>query len=205
MFLLVIFLIFFTFNLFCIYVFREFFLMFRKMVFILFSLLTNISKEQKTTFLLMFSVFSITATIKCEPYVLRELNLLELHSSLIASITIFAGLLYVLDVGEFLKISFFVLIVLINTIFAMKWFFYFCDMLFYTYETKIFKVCPCLVRKLYILRQTIADTSASFNLPKVIFKFIKNLYQNQKDFQFIKLKFIYRKFLKIKPRHKIKN
>ena len=126
-------------------------------------------------------------------------------TNLIASITIFAGLLYVLDVSEFLKISVFVLIISINTIFAMKWFFYVCDMLFYTYETKILKICPCLVRNLYILRQTIADTPASFNLPKVIFKFIKNLYQNQKDFQFIKLKFIYRKFLKIKPRHKIKN
>lgn len=161
--------------------------MYRKMVFIFFSIMGSIPNDQKTTLLLLFSGFSLYATLKFRPFVLRELNILELQSNFTATITIFAGALYILDVGDFVKILVFFLIVVINTIFAVKWFLNVWDIVFFTYETKIFRVCPSLISNLYILRKSIAETQVSYNIPKVIFGFFKNLYHNRKNFELVKV------------------
>ena len=151
----------------------------KKITFIFFSMIPNISNEQKCYFLLLFSVFSVLATVKFRPYVLRELNILELQSNLTALITIFSGLIFVIQGGKFLEICVFLMIVIMNSIFMVKWFLNVCDVIFYTYEKKIYKVCPWLFNNVYLLRQTISDTHASFNLPKLIFKFIQNFSKNK--------------------------
>ena len=161
--------------------------MYRKMVFIFFSIMSSIPNDQKTTILLLFSGFSLYATLKSRPFALRELNILELQSNLTAMITIFAGALYILDVGDFVKIIVFFLIVVINSIFAVKWFLAVWDIVFITYERNIFRICPCFVVNFYILKKTIADTRASLNLPKFLVHFFQNLYHNKKNFTIVKI------------------
>ena len=149
--------------------------MYRKIVFIFFSMIPNISNEQKSSVLLLFAVLSFCSTVKYRPFILRELNMLEMQSNLTALITIFAGLIYVLEGGDFLQICIFLLIFIINTIFAVKWFLSVGDLFLYSYETKIFRMCPCFIKNIYIFRKTIADTTTSLNLTQLKF-IMKNLH-----------------------------
>ena len=132
--------------------------MIRKMVFIFFSIMSSFPNDQKTAILLLFSGIFLYATMKFSPFVLRKINLLEFQSNLTAMITIFAGALYILDVGDFLKIIAFCLIVVFNSVFAVKWLLSFWDIAFSIYKTKILKLCSCLMRILHIFRKPVAET-----------------------------------------------
>jgi len=156
--------------------------MYRKMIFIFFSVISSLPKENKCVILLMISSFSLYITLQARPSVLTELNILEVHSNFTALVTIFAGWLYILDVADQLKILVFFFIVIINTIFIVKWLLAVFDIVFLTYEKKIFRFCPCLVNNFAIFKKTIAETRFNYNLPRFICQFLSNFSINKREF-----------------------
>lgn len=157
--------------------------MYRKIMFIFFTILPSLSNETKTVILLFISAISFFQTLKCRPFFLRELNILDLSSNLTALITIFAGAIYILDVSEAFKALIFIIIVLINAKFAIKWFGSILDIFVYSYESKIYQLCPWFLNLYLILKQANEKTKPSFFLPKYIYDFMKNI----KNFKMHKL------------------
>ena len=155
--------------------------MYRKIIFIFFTILTTISNEKKTTILLVISALSLYITVINRPFTQRELNILEAHSNATALITIFAGSLYILDINDNLKAM------LINAFFALKWFFSVFDILMLAYEKKIFRICPSFLNCYYLLKKTNDETKCTFNIPKYIFNFTKNYFIHNKNFVVIKI------------------
>ena len=175
-------------NYLCIYKFiREFFIMYRKMIFIFFTIITTISNDKKTVFLLVISATSLFITVMNRPFLLRELNILEAHSNATALITIFAGSLYILDITDGLKAILFVLIILINSFFIVRWIFSVFDILMLTYETKILKFCPFILNTYYLLRKSIDDTPFTYNVPKYVYAFTRNYFLYNKNLVLIKI------------------
>ena len=160
--------------------------MYRKMIFIFFSIFTAIDYQQRTSFLLFFSSLSLLITLKYKPFTLIEMNILEVESNITALITIFSGSLYVLDVGDAFKAIIFALIMLANTNFAFRWVFSVCDFTFKLYENKINKFCPFILRPYHALRNffemnyikqtfnSIVQRSLSYKPPPVMIKMKKD-------------------------------
>jgi len=174
-------------NIHCLYFSREFVLMYRKMIFIFFSVISSLPNENKCVILLMISSFSLYATLQARPCVLRELNILEVESNIAALITIFAGSLYILDVADELKILVFFFIIIINTIFAVRWLLAVSDIVFLSYEKTILRCCPCLANNFAIFKKTIAETRFNYNLPRFFCQFWSNFSINKREFTLVKL------------------
>lgn len=149
--------------------------MYRKMIFIFFTILSTLSNEKKTVILLFISAFSFYQSLKCRPFALRELNILDVNSNLTALITIFAGSLYIIDTSEEVKALVFILIVIINTAFVIKWFGSVLEIIVYSYEHKIYKICPWFLKLYLILKNASEKTKSTYFFPKYIYDFIKNL------------------------------
>ena len=160
--------------------------MYRKIIFIFFTILTTIPNEQKTIILLFVSAGFLHYTLKNRPFVVQEMNMLEIQSNLTAMITIFSGSLYILNVSDIIKASTFTSIILINTFFAVKWFFSTLDAVLYFYGGKINRFCPCLLNYYAIYKKTNEITKFSWKLHNYIYKFMRNFIYNQRNFALIK-------------------
>lgn len=152
------------------------------MIFIFFTVLSSFPNQQKTVILLFVSSLSLIASMYCNPYTLRSLNVLDIHSNYTALITIFAGSLYILDISEQGKNLIFVFIVLFNSIFVMKWAASTFDILVFTYEKTIFRICPGLLNIYAIMKKTNHETIFTYNLPKFGFVYGKNFMRNIKEY-----------------------
>ena len=120
---------------------------------------------------------------------LRELNILEVYSNISALVTIFAGSLYISDVGNEGKMFAFLLIILVNTIFTVKWLFEIFDILFFTYEKTISKCFPCVIDYFTYFKKTLDDTRFDYNLPRFLYRFWRNFLINKRKFPLVKLNF----------------
>ena len=116
--------------------------MYRKMIFIFFPMFAPLKTQENTAILLFFSSVSLLLTLKYKPFIFKTMNVLEVYSNMTALITIFSGSLYVLDINDNSKAIIFILIVLVNTKFALKWMFSVLDFALKTYEKQILRFCP---------------------------------------------------------------
>ena len=155
--------------------------MYRKIIFIFFSILTTLKNEKKTVFLLFLCGFSLFFTKVIGPFKKRELNILEVQSNLTATVTIFAGSLYILDISDYSKAMVFVLIVLINSIFVMKWLLSVFNILMDSYANKIGKICPCILFIYMIMKKTAISTRRSINFPKYMWNITKRFMVSKKN------------------------
>ena len=147
--------------------------MYRKMIFIFFTIMTSIGNQQKTLVLLFFAAASLFFTMKNRPFVVAEMNSLELQSNFTAIISIFAGSLYILDINDFLKALAFIVIVTFNTVFAIRWLFSVSEIFLYLYAKRLIKFCPSFFTFIAALNQSHQNTKFTYNIPCYIFKFIR--------------------------------
>ena len=124
---------------------REFFIMYRKIIFIFISIIPYISDEQKAIYLIFFSLTSLYLTLFIIPFQLRELNILEAYSNLTAFVTIFAGSLYILDINDYVKVGIFVFLVVVNSMFVVKWISSVFEIIITTYHDKLVKICGSFI------------------------------------------------------------
>ena len=148
--------------------------MYIKIVFIFFSILTTIPNQQKTVLLLFFATVSLFYTSKNRPFLDDEINLLEIQSNITAVVSLFAGSLYILDINDQLKAIAFSAIVIFNTLFAVKWFFSFLDVVIYLYGKKIFSYCPSFILVFYDFKKTAQMTKFTYNLPCYFWSLMAN-------------------------------
>ena len=160
--------------------------MYRKMIFIFFTIISSLSNQQKALILLAISIFSANITLKKQPFILASLNNIEVESNVSALVTIFAGAFYVLNINETVKIMIFIIIILINTQFAYKWIVSVCEVLVYTHEKEINRFCPCLLSLYAVYKKTKNETPITYNLPKYVWIFFRNLLTNKNNFVLIK-------------------
>ena len=96
--------------------FREFLIIFRKIIFIDLQI-PNIKIEQKAHFLLFFTMFWSYFSSKNKPFIDEKLNKIDNYSNLSSCVILFCGCLYLFDVNSFMKPLLYFTIILINAIF----------------------------------------------------------------------------------------
>lgn len=109
-------------NKYFFFLIREFFIMSRKIIFIIFLTL-QMELIVKAVILLFLTFLSLSMILTCKPFVLQDLNILELKSNLSALTILFAGNIYLCDVSDHLKAFCFSGIVIINTWFLWNFLF----------------------------------------------------------------------------------
>ena len=108
-----------TINIYIYLKFREFLIIFKKIILIDMQLF-NINMQQKAHFLLFMTLSSTYLTIISEPFNDYGLNYINNLSNLSSSLVLFCGCLYLFDVNEFVKPLLYILIILINAIFVAR-------------------------------------------------------------------------------------
>lgn len=115
--------------------------MYRKIIFVIF-LIVQIDVIIKVLILLSLSFISLTVVIIYKPFILQELNILELKSNFAALTVLFVGNLYLCDIYDSLKAICFVVIVIINTWFFLNFLFDLIFLFFQIHFEKINKILP---------------------------------------------------------------
>lgn len=168
------------------YFFWEFLIMYRKMIFVLFAVLTGFPNPPKTIILLFVASVSLVSTMYFRPFALRELNILESYSNYTILVTIFAGCLYTSNINEEMKIGIFLFIILFNTFFSIKWLLSVIEIFVYTYEKKISRFCPFFLKYFLILKKTSEEAKSNYNPIKYWYIFVVNYRKNLKEYIVIK-------------------
>lgn len=148
--------------------------MYRKILFLSVGVVEKITILSKSTILLAFSFISCLFTIICKPFILREFNSLEIFSNLSTLITIYSGSLYILDITDFFKVLTFFIIVLVNTIFALRWLWSMFEIVFNIHFDFFEKYCPEFSKKYLMLNQNLKNQKFDWNL----FKYASKIYNN---------------------------
>ena len=81
----------------------------------------------------------------------------------------------------------FLFIVAVNVIFVLRWFFVVLDAAILSYQTQIFRFCPCLINYVAILQKTFQETFFSYNVVRYTFSFMRISLKNKRDFILIKV------------------
>lgn len=122
---------------------REFVIMYRKIIFIIF-LTIQIDMTIKATVLLSLSFLSLVLILSFKPFVLQNLNILEFKSNFAALIALFVGNLYISEISDLFKAICFVMIILINTWFFLSFLFDIIFLFFHVNYEKFNKFSPKL-------------------------------------------------------------
>lgn len=117
--------------------------MYRKIIFIVF-LIVQLHLMIKIVILLALSFLSLMMILIHKPFVLKELNILELKSNFAALTILFVGYLYLCGISDNFKAFCFAAIVLINTWFFWNFLFDIIFLLFQIYYEKFKKLSPRL-------------------------------------------------------------
>lgn len=141
--------------------------MYRKIIFIIF-LTVQIQVIIKVLVLLCLSFISLTMVLLYKPFILQDLNILELKSNFAALTVLFVGNLYLCDVSDNLKAFCFVGIVVINT-----WFFvnFLLDIIFLFFQINFEKFSKFSPRLTLIFARLLIKIE-EFSIKKC-FKWIK--------------------------------
>jgi len=123
--------------------------MLRKILFIAINYIDSIEILTKVVLLLFFSSIFIILTVAFEPFMLGELNLLELYSNISVYINIFSGAFYLQDsISEGFKICLFSWIMITDGIFGFYWAFLCGKLFFFRYFSFFQKYFPKITRKI---------------------------------------------------------
>ena len=148
------------------------------MGFICFTLISNMENNQKTIYLLFFCTLSYYLTTKYHPFSLYRLNVLEQQSNLAILLTVFSGSLNVLGVNDFVKTSFFSLILIANFRFFMIWFFAVAKIFINLHGKKLHKYFPRWMNFMAIWQKTSNMMHENFNLIKYCMEFYRRFQKN---------------------------
>ena len=129
----------------------------------------------KTMILILFTFCSFGLTYFAKPFFSKEMNILELSSNLSALLTLISGALYILNTNEFLKMIFFIFMVIINSTFGYIWLDSLIFILVKNHLELIEKYFPKVGIKILALKKTREKTQCFFNLFKY-FKLMKKHY-----------------------------
>lgn len=135
--------------------------------------------QQKSIILLLFSSISLAFTMKSKPFVLKSLNVLDINSNYTVLFTLFAGSLYILEIGDEAKLLVFFVIIVFNSIFVIRWALAVLDIFVYIYEKQIFKCCPFLLNLVAIIKKTTHETKCSLSY---LGNFARNFIKNMKEY-----------------------
>lgn len=138
--------------------------MYRKILFISVNLLENLSIFNKATLMLSFSFVSFLITYYSRPFLLKKMNVLELYSNLSSALTIYAGALYIMDVGDWLKAICFATVVLLNCIFSYFWISSMISIIFHAHFETREKFFPKITLKIFALIEALSRLKFSLNL-----------------------------------------
>lgn len=114
--------------------------------------------------MLSFSFVSFLITYYAKPFLIKNMNVLELYSNLSSALTIYAGALYIMDVGEWLKAICFATVLLINFVFGYFWFSSMINIIFLAHFETLKKLFPKNALKMLALKKAVGKSSFSFNL-----------------------------------------
>lgn len=154
--------------------------MYRKIIFIAINLL-SISPFTKVTILLFIAGCSFITSYYCEPFIYKELNKIENYSLSSAMVTLFAGGLYICDIGDFLKALSFALIILVNIAFSLSWFWSVLNAVFSSNLKKFQQHFPNLTYFIVAGISTMEKTKKTFNICYYIREFKKNFTDIRKN------------------------
>lgn len=115
--------------------------MYRKIIFIIF-LTVQIPVNIKVLILLSLSFISLSLIITYKPFILQDLNILELKSNFSALTVLFVGNLFICDISDYFKAICFVGIVIINTWFFLNFLFDIIFLFFQINFEKFKKISP---------------------------------------------------------------
>lgn len=143
---------------------REFIIMYRKLIFLLFAVIPSISKLQKNIFLLFISFISVYLTSKIIPFKNKDLNILEVELNITVFISLFSACFFLLDLNEFYQAIALILILFVNILFVVRWVYSFLQIIIYTYQEKMLKYCKCLINFIISFKKSmeILQLKASF-------------------------------------------
>lgn len=133
--------------------------MYRKIIFITVTVMQDADINTRATLLLFFAAFFYISTKMYNPFVLRELNVLEGFSNVAALTNLFFGCLYVLSIDEPFKFLFYCFILMINIYFMLRWFFAVFRLVLNTHREFIDKYLPNFVDRFYEIQDKIFNMS----------------------------------------------
>ncbi len=137
--------------------------MYRKIIFISVTVMQDADINTRATLLLFFAAFFYISTKIFQPFVLKELNLLEGFSNFAALVSLFFGCLFVLNIEEPLKFLSYFVILIVNVIFLVRWSFSVFRLFLAAHRQSIEKYFPNFVDRFYELQDRIFNISlASF-------------------------------------------
>lgn len=117
--------------------------MLRKIIFIAINYGSFMEQFTKAALLLFFSSILIVMTLIYQPFLVVELNILELYSNISVYMTIFSGAIYLQDnISDRFKIFLFIWILLFDLVFVTYWFFLCSKLFFFRYVEMFAKFCP---------------------------------------------------------------
>lgn len=96
-----------------------------------------------------------------QPFILREFNTLEFYSTLSALITIYSGSLYVSDINDYLKALCFIVIVLVNAAFSLRWLWSMFEIIFNVHFNFFEKYFPKFTQKYISINSLMAGKQNS--------------------------------------------
>ena len=152
--------------------------MYRKIIFIGINLFP-INNFAKVTLLLLIALIASLMMFFLRPFIFNELNKIECYSLLSAIITLFSGALYRCDVSDELKAISFTTIILVNTLFCVRWLMSLLGIVFQTNMDKLRRIFPRFTYFIMACFLSLKTTKKSF---KVV-SYMKNMRMNYSRFK----------------------
>lgn len=135
------------------------------------------SNLSKAISLLFVSFISFIFTEYSRPFLLKEMNILELYSNISASIVLFSGVLYLIGVNEYYGVFCFIIILITNLTFLLLWFESLMEIIIKIYFENLMRLCPKYLMKLLVLLKAFKFANSSWNL----LEYFSNLVKTYKE------------------------
>lgn len=116
--------------------------MYRKIIFISINLFDDIPLFTKATIILFFSTVSVLLVYTYQPFILKKMNILEFYSNLSALLIIYSGILFLEDIGSWIKAFLFATIILVNIFFSFYWLESMLNIILDVHFKFFIRVCP---------------------------------------------------------------
>ena len=125
--------------------------MFRKIAFLALNLFENLEALSKLLIYIFPVYLNSLFTFFSRPFVLRESNVTEYYSNISLVLTIFAYLVYILAINEFIKTLFFIIAILVNIFFQLNWLIRAIEILCYAHLRILKRYFPSFLKKIFAL------------------------------------------------------
>ena len=121
----------------------------RKLLFIAINFGNFMEQFTKVALLLFFSSVMTVLTLVYQPFLVNELNFLELYSNISVYITIFSGAIYVQgNISESFQAFLFIWILLSGLVFIAYWLFLCSKLFFFRYSSFFKKIIPSIANRI---------------------------------------------------------